>query len=534
KTREFFLLFGMGSQTDGLIYMRLASLGVYCQLADPATMRAEDVRKLHDAGLIGIVISGGPKSVYSQIDYVSFDSEIFDLKIPIFGICLGFQMWANWLGATVKPSPVKEYNPVQDTQIVDKQSPLLAGLPKLFKLAQNHGDVIEKSPVIYVTAFSEQGFVAVGESAYLHGIQGHPEMSHTEHGQRIFENFCFGICGAKDRFPAENVAVTKIAALRAKIGKNNILIALSGGVDSSVAAELVHHAVGSNPGQVSVVYIKGLDRDEDEEFVRKHFKNQLWCELTIVDATSEFLEVLVAKETGPEKRQAMKGAYARILEREIRSFGAKYIVQGTNYADLSESAFSIADLAENGIELSETSKTQRLNTGKATQKVHHNTNNNFSVPEIIPLADMVKDGIRDVGRSIGVAEELLTRHPFPGVGLAARIDGEVTAPKLAVARAVDRIWNIGIRVSGKYGEIWQAGADILRSTVTCTKGEEAQLGVRVVLWARTSVNAFSARPYPFDPLFIEQIAVRIASKVREVGSVSYEYMPKPPKHFEQI
>lgn len=514
KTNEVFLLFCMGSQTDGLIAQEVAKLGVYCLPANPKTMTAADVRKVAP---VGIIISGGPYSVYSKREPVPFDNEIFYLKIPALGICLGFQMWAHYLGATVRPAQIPEYGGhrvlVRPTLVVVQ---LFFGIPDSFTVWQSHSDEIIASNRFSVTACSERGLVAAGEVWNLHGVQFHPEVSDTEYGAKILENFCFRICGATNRFPAQDIAEQKITALQERIGNKRVLIALSGGSDSSVTAFLIERALDGRTGQARAVYIKGLDRPDDEAHVRKHFADKPWLELKFVDATAEFLQALRGKESSHKKRLAMKRVYRKVLERELRAFGADFIAQGTLYTDLSESGEGMGSEAR-----------------KAVIKVHHNTGNNFFVPELLPLADLVKDSARAVGRTLGVPEELLTRHPFPGPGLSIRVEGEVTRERLSVARAVDRIWIEEIRSSGAYAKVWQAGADITRSVVTCTKGDEARQGMCVELWAVASVNGFTARPFQFEVAFLESVATRIAAEVPEVGSASFTVMPKPPRTIER-
>lgn len=514
KTKEVFLLFAMGSQTDGLIAQEVAKLGVYCLPANPKTMTADDVRKVAP---VGIIISGGPYSVYSETEPVPFDSQIFELRIPVLGICLGFQMWAYYRRVTVQPAAVSEYGGHR-IRVSHSGALLFFGIPDSFIVWQSHSDEIAAPDrgILGVLARSERGLVAAGEMQHLHGVQFHPEVSDTEYGAKLLGNFCFRICGAQDCFPAQDIAERKIVALREQIGDKRVLIALSGGSDSSVVAFLFERALEGRKGQARGVYLKGLDRPDDEAHVRKHFGDRPWLQLKLVDATAEFLDALRGKESAHEKRLAMKGAYREVLEREIRAFGASFIAQGTLYTDLSESGEGMGSPAR-----------------KAVIKVHHNTGNTFSVPELIPLADLVKDSARSVGRALGVPEELLTRHPFPGPGLSIRVEGKVTAERLTVARAVDRIWIEEIRRSGAYQKVWQAGADITRSVVTCTKGDEARMGMCIELWAVASVNGFTARPFQFEVAFLEQVATRIAAEVPEVGSVSFVVMPKPPRTIER-
>lgn len=511
KTREVILLFSLGSQTDGLIHQEVAKLGVFCLLANPRTMTANDVLKVAP---IGIIVSGGPYSVYSQAEPVPFDRKIFELRIPVLGICLGFQMWAHHFGATVRPAAKKEFGG-HIIRVTDRAAPLFAGIPENFTGWQSHSDEILDDRLIHVTARSHNGLVAAGEADFLHGVQFHPEKSDTEHGAKMLANFCFEVCGAVDRFPVRDTAARKIAELRKSIGDSRVILALSGGSDSSVTAFLLRRALEGDVSRVLAVYIKGLDRPDDESDVKRHFGAEGWFPLRIVDAAGLFLETLCGKESMAEKRAAMKAVYTTVLEDEIKSFGASHIVQGTLFTDLSESGVGVSGGAR-----------------KAKIKDHHNTGNHFSVSELTPLSDLVKDNARNVGREIGVPEELLWRHPFPGPGLAVRIEGEVTREKLAIARAVDGIWIDEIRRLGAYREVWQAGAVLTSSVVTCSRGDEAASGYAVSLFAVTSVNGFSARPFPFEVAFLEKVAVRITGEVPAVGVVLYRVTPKPPATIE--
>lgn len=243
-----------------LIFFMLASLGVFCIPANPKTLKAIDVQKLREIGLIGIVGSGGPYSVYSKDEAPQFDYEIFNLGIPTLGICLFFQMIAYHCGATVRPGKIREYGG-HKTEVCDADSPLLlfAEMPSHFTAWYNHNDEVDESTsTLRVTARSANGLVAAGEAGKLYGVIYHPEMSNCEFGRAIFANFCFGICGAKDRFQTENIVTAKVDALRVRIGNNRGVIALSGGVDSSVSAELIHLAVGDSSGQVRAIYFTGL------------------------------------------------------------------------------------------------------------------------------------------------------------------------------------------------------------------------------------------------------------------------------------
>lgn len=504
QTNEVFLLFAMGSQFDHLIFQALAKLGVFCLVADPASVTVDDVKALSP---VGIILSGGPASVHAEPP--PFDNNIFDLKIPVLGICLGFQMWAKYVGFTVSASSRKEFGVHQlKLQLFEK---LFRRCSNEIPVLQSHGDRIETDGAIQfdrIYGFTDNA-VAAASLKHLHGVQFHPEVSDTVEGSQIIENFCFGICGAKDRFPAQDIAKQKIEALRQQIGDKKVLLALSGGSDSSTVAYLLRQATHGKE-QLCGVYVRGIDRPDDEAFVRKYFDDQDWITLKIVDATEQFLVALAGKTDMRDKRLAMRSVYKPVLEAEAKIFGAEFIAQGTLYTDISESGGGHASGAR-----------------KANIKIHHNTNLGFSLKELIPLADCVKDGGRNIGRQIGVPEELLTRHPFPGPGLVVRIEGEVTTEKLAMARQLDGIYIEELRAAGLYETVWQAGAVVTQSVHTYTKGDDAGSGPVIAYWAVWSVNGFTAQAADLPFEFRKRFARRVGNEVPGVGAVTYRDSDKP-------
>ncbi len=507
-TSHYILLFSMGSQFDHLIVQQLAKLGVYCLVADPATVTADDVKKAAPAG---IILSGGPASVFDEPP--PFDSAIFDLGIPTLGVCLGFQMIAKHAGAKVTPHEKREFGVHTFTVLGD--DPLFAGIAKQSPVLETHGDSIEEGSELVNLGSTDNAPVAAGRFKHLWGVQFHPEVSDTVEGPKIYENFV-SICGIDDRFPAHSVAEAKIAELKEKIAGKKVLIALSGGSDSSVVAYLLKGARGGDRNSsIKGVYIRGIDRPDDEAFVKQCFDGQDWIDVEIVDATDRFLETLAGKTNMKDKRLAMRGIYTEVLEEKIKEFGADFIAQGTLYTDLRESGHGHAT----GARIAEI-------------KVHHNTGITFSVPELIPLEDQVKDSARSIGREIGVPEGLLVRHPFPGPGLIVRIEGEISAETLRVARAVDGIYIEELRKSDLYKTVWQAGATLTISEHSESKGDGAGIGRVVALWAVWSVNGFTARfaKLPYD--FLEKVSRRITNEVREVGAVVYRISDKPPSTIE--
>ncbi|HTR18816.1 MAG TPA: glutamine-hydrolyzing GMP synthase [Candidatus Paceibacterota bacterium] len=502
QTKQFVMLFSMGSQFDHLIVQTLAKLGVYCVVADPASVTADDVKKAAPAG---IILSGGPASVFDEPP--PFDEKIFDLGIPLLGICLGFQMWAKHAGAKVTPQQKREFG-VHEFRVT-KDSPLFAGVAKRTQVLESHGDAVSDAP-FEVLGSTDNAEIAAGNAKHLWGVQFHPEVTDTTEGVKMYDNF-LNICGIIERFPAESVAKKKIEELKKVVVGKKVLIALSGGSDSSVVAYLLKESGATLKG----VYIRGIDRPDDEAYVKKYFGNENWIELDIADATKEFLHALKGKTHMRDKRMAMRGIYKDVLEKEIKKFGADFIAQGTLYTDVRESGHG----HETGARVAEI-------------KVHHNVKLGFLVPEISPLETEVKDSARAIGRELGVPEDLLVRHPFPGPGLVVRIEGEVTAESLRVARACDGIYIDELRKAGLYETVWQAGATLTHSMHTESKGDGAGLGHVLALWAVWSVNGFTARfaQLPYD--FLDKVSRRITNEVREVGAVVYRISDKPPSTIE--
>ncbi len=504
KTKHFVLLFSMGSQFDHLIVQQLSKLGVYCLVADPASARATDIAKISPSG---IILSGGPANVSDERP--PFDDAIFDLGIPTLGICLGFQMWADHIGCPVVAGKKREFG--VHMLHTSGDSALFDGVRASTQVLQSHGDTIVATDALEVLGYTDNAPVAAGHSGHLWGVQFHPEVSDTLEGARIFENFCFDICGIDDRFPAQSVAQQKIEELRTAAGGKKVLIALSGGSDSSVVAYLLKDAGATLKG----VYIRGIDRPDDEHFVRTCFGEQSWIDVEIVDATDGFLSSLKGKTSMKEKRLAMRGIYKEILDAKAAEFGAEFIAQGTLYTDLRESGMGHAT----GATIAEI-------------KVHHNTGLEFSVPELRPLETEVKDSARAIGREIGVPEDLLIRHPFPGPGLVVRIEGEVTAETLAIARAADGIYIEELRKADLYNSVWQAGATLTMSYHTESKGDGAGLGRVLALWAVWSVNGFTARFAQLPYEFLDRVSRRLTNEIREVGAVVYRISDKPPSTIE--
>ncbi len=514
KTSEVFLLFSFGSQFSHLIAQMMARIGVFCLEADPAKITANDVGQINP---IGIVLSGGPHSVVD--DPPPFDLGILGIGIPVFGICLGFQVIAKYVGASVIHGALRELHTYQLRKL-DGAAALLKGCTENHQVLQSHGDMIETNAVsLVVTASTENAPVAAGESGHLHGVQFHPEVPDTTCGELIFTNFCFGICGAKDRFPSKDVAEQKVRELVKELKGKTVLLALSGGTDSSIVAYLLKKAREFYPFDIIGIYIKGLDRSKDEQSVRHFFEGQPWLTFEVIDATRDFLSELQGQKTSALKRKAMKRVYQKVLQGAVDHYKADCIVQGTLNTDVTESGGGMVTGART-----------------ATIKEHHNVGLSFFVPgsnsekplpEITPLVDQVKDTGRNIGQEIGVPVELLWRHPFPGPGLSIRISDEVTFEKLRISRQVHEILDEELAKAGHDKAVWQYGAYVTNEQHTCSKGDEAVSGLILMWWAVTSVNGFTAEPADLPYKFRRRVAQRLETEIRGIGAVCYRDSGKP-------
>lgn len=522
QTKSLILVFCNGSQTDGLIRMAVARQGVYCLFANPKTVTVEEIGKLLPM-LKGIILSGGQSSVYADPP-PSFDYRILDLGIPILGICLGMQMIGKHLGATVQPGQ-GQYG--RETINLITESVLFDDVPEDFIAVQNHGDRVLPNGQFEVMAICGDCVAAINHR-HIFGVQFHPEVREGEYGDVIFENFLGKICHITDNYPAENVAAQKVAELKAKLGSDKkVLILYSGGNDSTVTLALLGEAVDHQPGRVRALYIKGVDRPDDEAHARRFVELNPWCELKVVDATEQFLVALAGLTEMPAKRDAMIGVYHDLTQDEINDpvFKPDFVGQGTLYTDLSETGHQQDGKGEQ----------------KATIKRHHNVGHNWSVPELCPLADQVKDSARNIGEALGVPAEFLWRHPFPGPGLIVRIGGEVTCEKLAMARALDRILIEELRTN-EYKDIllydiaWQAGVDVLQDMHTCQKGDGAASGNIVMWWAIISTDGFTAREAMEEDGFTSKFKLHLAqlfiNEVKGVGAVAERQSGKPPSTIE--
>jgi GMP synthase (glutamine-hydrolysing) len=511
---EQIVVLDYGGQYSQLIARRVRELGVFSELL-PHHVALEEVERRRPRGLI---LSGGPASVYAD-GAPKLDQRLLDLGIPVLGICYGMQLIAHDLGGRVEGAEVGEFGRSELT--VNEPGRLLAGLPREQTCWMSHRDTVFAPPPEFTAlAASTQSPVAAFESLErgIYGIQFHPEVVHTPYGNQVLERFLTDVCGCEATWSAASIIDEQIERIRARVGDAKVICGLSGGVDSSVAAMLVHRAIGD---QLTCVFVDhGLMRKNEGEQVIAAFRDRFRVPLVAVDASDRFLDKLAGVSDPETKRKIIGTEFIRVFEEEAsrieaREGGVRFLVQGTLYSDVIESGGG---------------------TGAATIKSHHNVGglpDDLEFELIEPLRALFKDEVRAVGAELGLPERLVWRQPFPGPGLAIRIvGGEATRERLDTLRDADAILQDEIRSAGLYRELWQSFCVLPDVRTVGVQGDERTYGNVVVIRAVTSDDAMTAdwARLPYD--LLERIASRMINEIREVNRVVLDITSKPPGTIE--
>jgi GMP synthase (glutamine-hydrolysing) len=498
-----------GAQYAQLIARRVREANVFSEIVSHRISAQEVARRAPAA----IILSGGPKSVHVD-GAPTLDPQIYDLGIPILGICYGCQLVAQQLGGTVARGDKGEYGRTLLQRVGD--SDLLADMPAAFDVWMSHFDAVSAAPKGFrVAARTADAPVAVLENSArkIWAVQYHPEVMHTEHGHSLLRRFLHELAKIPADWTMQSIIDTQVDAVRARVGNDRAICGLSGGVDSAVAAALVHRAIGS---RLTCVYVDtGLMRKNESDQVVETFKRNMGIELLHVDAATEFFEKLQGVTDPEAKRKTIGETFVRVFERHTGGItDAKFLVQGTLYPDVIESGGR---------------------DGAATIKSHHNVGglpDDMTLELCEPLRDLFKDEVRSVGTALGLPDEIVWRQPFPGPGLGVRIIGEVTREKVAILQEADAIVREEIRLAGLDRDIWQAFAVLADIRSVGVMGDERTYARPIIIRAVTSDDAMTADWARLPHELLARMSSRIVNEVDGVNRVAYDITSKPPGTIE--
>jgi GMP synthase (glutamine-hydrolysing) len=508
---EWILILDFGSQYTQLIARRVRELHVYCEIHPYDT----DLSQFQNNHPDGIILSGGPKSVYDP-DAPVLNMGVFDLDKPVLGICYGLQSLAHAINpGSVEKADKREFGRAH--LIVDQDQDLLKGVTSKSVVWMSHGDHIKKLPDQYeIIAHTENANVAAvrHKSKQIFGVQFHPEVIHTEEGSYIFENFIKNICQCTGKWTPSSFIDTEIKAIRDKVGNNKVLCALSGGVDSTVVATLIHKAIGD---QLLCIFVdNGLLRKNEFKKVLNTYKDTLKLPVEGIDATDIFLDRLTGVKDPEEKRKIIGNTFIDVFDDAIKGNNEfKFLAQGTLYPDVIESV--------------------SFKGPSATIKSHHNVGGlpeKMNLELIEPVRELFKDEVRAVGRELAIPDHFIGRHPFPGPGLGIRVIGELKKERLDLLREADAIFIQALREHGLYDKVWQALVVLLPVQSVGVMGDERTYEYTAALRAVTSVDGMTADWAHLPYEFLSEVSNRIINEVRGINRVVYDISSKPPSTIE--
>ncbi|MDR0140349.1 glutamine-hydrolyzing GMP synthase [Metabacillus idriensis] len=505
---EMVLVLDFGSQYNQLITRRIRELGVYSEL-HPHTLTAEEITKMNPKG---IILSGGPNSVYGEQAF-RCDDRIFDLGIPVFGICYGMQLMTHYLGGKVEAANHREYG--KATLNVQTETALFADLPKQQIVWMSHGDLVADIPGGFIVDATSPAcpFAAISnEERRLYGVQFHPEVRHSEFGNDMLKNFVFGVCGCSEEWSMENFIEMELQKIREQVGDKQVLCALSGGVDSSVVAVLIHKAIGD---QLTCIFVDhGLLRKDEAEGVMKTFSEGFNMNVIKVDAKERFMEKLRGVSDPEQKRKIIGNEFIYVFDDEATKLqGIEFLAQGTLYTDIIESGTATAQ----------------------TIKSHHNVG---GLPEdmqfklIEPLNTLFKDEVRALGSELGIPDEIVWRQPFPGPGLGIRVLGAISEEKLEIVRESDAILRDEIAKAGLERDIWQYFTVLPDIRSVGVMGDARTYDYTIGIRAVTSIDGMTSDWARIPWEVLEIISTRIVNEVKHINRVVYDITSKPPATIE--